>query len=81
MTEIKSGIVNDHTLTTTATLFTNSSPKHLDLSKLGKLDVGYKSRTRDASPHGKTTKELFDMSNTEASLLDQRIAKSRLIHH
>jgi hypothetical protein len=51
-----------------------------ELNKFGKPDVGYKNRTRDVSLHMKTTKELFEMSNTaESSLLDQRLAKSRLL--
>jgi hypothetical protein len=51
-----------------------------DFSKLGKFEVGYRSRTRVTSPHVKTAKELYDATVTDSSLLDKRIAKSRLLN-
>ena len=50
-----------------------------DLNKLSKLDVSYKSRTREVSPHTKTVKELFEMTIGESSFIDKRIANSKLM--
>ncbi len=84
MNDIKTGFVNEASQITIAaaqSVSPNQSQQNLDLNKTNKIEFGYKSRTREVSPAIKTVRDIKlenSMSET-SSLIDQRLAKSRLM--